>query len=203
MTAANLASQWIEFSPRFEAGSQGSPAEASSVGGVTYGYGASGSTCRYALSGLSAVVSGAAIQASALAAVPYPQISGAAGSIRWKVEGVGPDRGSATVSGSRTVVGFYRVAGNISVDIAVATASVDLIAVLVRHAPGGAPAAVATVASATYAIGTHTIAITPPSSGDLDVTGGAEYHVEIAYDGGSGEAYGQMCRYNLVKRGIE
>jgi hypothetical protein len=203
LTTGVLATQWIDFAPRLEARALGTPAEASSVGGVTYGYSTAGSTCRFTLSGQAATVLGAAVQASVLGSTPYPQIAGAAGSIRWRLDGLGPDRGSATASGARTVVGFYRIDGNITVEIGVATASINLRTVLVRHQAGSAPVAVADTGSVTYAVGGHTITITPPSSGDLDVTDGAQYFVEVAYDSGSGTVEVKYCRYNLVKRGIE
>jgi hypothetical protein len=203
LNVINQATQWVDFAPRIEARGVGSPAEASSVGGVTYGYSTAGSTCRFTLSGLDATVLGSAVQASVLSTVPYPSIPGSSGFIRWRLDGLGPDRGSAIVSGARTVVGFYRIDGNITIPIQVDTASIELRTLLVRHQAGSAPVAVTTVGPTTYAVGGHTITITPPSSGDLDVTDGAQYFVEIAYSSGSGTAYVEYCRYNLVKRGIE
>jgi hypothetical protein len=195
----SLATEWIEIAARAEAAQAGG--EAFSIDGVTYGYGAGGSTCRYVLSPWEASLVGP-IQVDNIGLSGLIALDG--GGASWRVL-AGPDRGNGSVPGSRTVAGFYTLGSTISVPVDVVTSDMDVRIQLLRTTAAGVTSLVAQ-SVVTYAVGTHTATLVVPAlDRPLDVTDGAAYVivVSVADDTVAGSVVIKCCTFEMVKRGVE
>jgi hypothetical protein len=193
LSVINTATQWIEFSGRLEPSQ--SSGQAFSVGGVTYGYGAGGSVCRYAIPGATAAVrslagrtlDGASVQNGGAVYVDVP---------------TGPDRGPAP---GTTPNGFYAIGSQIDVYVTVSGSAVDATVTLSRiGALGLGPSTVATQSFTSLGPGAEILAlsIAAPDRA-LSTADGSQYVIEVACTGGSGTLQVNTVEFSIRKRGIE
>jgi hypothetical protein len=191
LVVGNPATQDVRFGGPLNAAQ--SSGQAIAPGGVTYGYGAGGSVCRYGLTG------GLALARAATGRTAGGVSIASGGAVFFEVP-TGPLRGPGA---GTTPASFYVLGPDIDVYVDVSGSSVDIDVSLIATSPfGGAPAVVATAAITSIPTGTSTLTLAIPLA-DRPIGGGAQYVVEVAVVGGGGTAQIQTCAFEITKRGVE